>query len=268
MGHPFVLLAWKQLTRYGDVETTLADVDTATVRRDALQWRGLLVTGAWCAFAAVVMIVLEIGRYLVWPPPSSTAGFFDLLLENPVLGLISLDLLFIVSNTLAYLVHIALAVVLWRVNRSAVVIALAFGVVGTAAFMSSTRPVEMLTLAHAYADADAAGRTALLATGDGMLATWTGTGYDVYYFFGFATLLILTVLMLRSSIFTRATAVWGLASAVLMAVPANFGQVGMAFAMVSLVPWSVFALLVWRRLLHLARPAVATAETGDASDAA
>ena len=233
----------------------MTDVDTATVRSDALQWRGLLVTGAWCAFAAVVTIVLEIGRYLLWPPPTSTAGFYDLLLDNPVLGLITLDLLFIVSNTLSLMVHIALAVVLWRVSRSAVVIALAFAVVGAAAFISSTRPVEMLTLAHAYADADAAGRTALVATGDGMLATWTGTGYDAYYFFGFATLLILAVLMLRSSIFTRATAVWGLVSAVLMSVPANFGQVGLAFAVLSLVPWSVFALLVWRRLLDLARPA-------------
>ncbi len=222
---------------------------------DAQQWRGLLLTGAWCAFAAVVLIVLHVCIFLVWPPPQSTAGYFDLLLENPTLGLVSLDLPFIVSNILAYLVHVALAVVLWRVSRSAVVIALAFGVVVTAAFMASPRPVEMLTLAHAYADADAPTRTALLATGDGMLATWQGTAYDIYYFFGFATLLILTVLMLRSSIFTRATAVWGLVSAVLMTVPANFGPVGMAFAVASLAPWSVFALLVWRRLLFLARPA-------------
>lgn len=244
----------------------MTDVDTAVVRSDVLQWRGLLLTGAWCAFAAVVLVVVEIGRYLIWPPPGSTAGFFDLLLDNPVLGLISLDLLFMVSNTLAYLVHIALAVVLWRVNRSAVVVALAFAVVGMAAFMSSIRPVEMLTLAHAYADADGAGRTALLATGDGMLATWTGTGYDVYYFFGFATLLILAVLMLRSSIFTRTTAVWGLVSAALMAVPANFGQVGLAFAVLSLAPWSVFAILVWRRLLQLAQPAAATADRARAPD--
>ena len=246
----------------------MADIDTATVRQDVQLFRGLVVTGAWCAFAAVVMIVVEIARFLIWPPPPTAAGFFDLLLDNPVLGLVSLDLLFIVSSTLTYLVHLALAVVLWRVSRSAVVIALAFGVVGTAAFMSSIRPVEMLTLAHAYADADAAGRTALSATGDGMLATWTGTGYDVYYYCGFVTLLIVAVLMLRSTVFTRATAVWGLVAAVLMAVPANFGQVGLAFAVLSLVPWSVFALLVGRRLLQLARPAVAPAATTAASGVA
>jgi len=110
--------------------------------------------------------------------------------------------------------------------------------------------MDGLTLAHA----DAATRTALLATGDGMLATWTGTAYDVYYFFTLVTLAVLAILMLRSSIFSRATAVWGLVSAVLMTVPTNFGPVGMAFAVASLAPFSVFAFLVWRRLLQLAGP--------------
>ncbi|ANH38532.1 hypothetical protein I601_2104 [Nocardioides dokdonensis FR1436] len=232
--------------------------DRVTPHTDAPQWRGLLVTGGWCAFAVVAMIVVEVGRYLLWPPPTSTAGFYALLLDHPVLGLVSLDLLFIVSNTLTFLVYVALGLALWRVSRSAVVVALAFAVVGTAAFMSSTRPVEMLTLATTYADADEAERTALLATGDGMLATWQGTGYVVYYYLGFATLLILSVLMLRSAVFSRATGAWGLASAVLMVVPATFGQVGLVLAVVSLAPWSVFAVLVGRRLLHLSRPAETT----------
>jgi len=237
----------------------MADADADTVRGDARQWRGLLVTGAWCAFASVAMIVVQIVIYAVWPPPDSTAGFFALLLDNPVKGLVSLDLLYIVSNALMYMVYLALAVVLWRVSRSAVLIALAFCVVGIAAYMSTPRPVEMLTLAHAYADAAPATRTALLATGDGMLATWQGTAYDVYYYFTFVTLALLAILMLRSSIFSRATAVWGLVSAVLMTVPTNFGPVGMAFAVASLAPFSVFAVLVWQRLLKLAGPAGTTA---------
>lgn len=239
----------------------MADVDPATVRSDAQQWRGLILTGAWCAFGSVVLIVLHVPIFLLWPPPESTAGYFDLLLENPALGLILLDLPLIVSNLLAYLLYISLAAVLWRVNRSAVAIALAFGVVSTAAFMASARPVEMLALAHTYANADAATSAAVLATGDGMRATVEGTAYDIYYFLGFAILLILATLMLRSSIFTRATGVWGLASAILMAVPANFGLVGLVFSLLSLVPWSVFAILVWLRLLHLAGPLEPVATT-------
>ena len=239
----------------------MANLDEATVRSDARQWRGLLVTGAWCAFASVVMIAVQIPIYVVWPPPETTAGFYELLLHNPVLGLVSLDVLYVVSNTVMYLVYLALAVVLWRISRSAVVIALAFCVVGIAAFMSSSRPVEMLSLAHAYAEADAETRTALLATGDGMLATWAGTGYDIYYYFTFVTLAVLALLMLRSSIFSRATAVSGLVSAALMTIPTNFGTVGMVFAIASLVPFSVFAVLVGKRLLELASPEKPAAAT-------
>lgn len=226
-------------------------VDLETVVADVRQWRGLVVTGAWVALASVVMIVVQIALYLVWPPPDTTEGFFELLVDNPAYGLVTLDVLYIVSNTLAYLLYLALAVVLWRVSRSGVVVALAFGVLGMAAYMASPRAVEMLTLARAYADAGPAEQVALVATGDGMLATWMGTAFDVYYLYNLITLLIFALLMWRSSVFSRATAVWGLVAAALMAVPSNFGVVGLMFALVSLAPWSVFAVLVWRRLRTL-----------------
>src|SRR5215204_6654191 len=119
----------------------------------------------------------------------------------------------------------------------------------------SPRPVEMLLLARSYAKADATEPVALLATGEGILATSTGTAFDVYYMFNLVTLLIMAVLMYRSQVFSRPTAVRGLVAAALMAVPSNFGTVGLLFALASLVPWAVFALLVARRLLALAAAA-------------
>ena len=235
-------------------------IEAAAVWADVRQWRGLVVTGAWLALTSVVLIVLQIAIYLVWPPPETTEGFYELLLDNPAYGLVTLDLPYILSNLLAYLLYFALAVVLWRVSRSGVVVALAVGVLGMASYMASPRAVEMLTLARAYDGADPAERVALLATGDGMLATWMGTAFDVYYFLNLVTLLIFAVLMLRSAVFTRATAVWGLVAAVLMAVPSNFGLVGLMFALASLAPWSVFAVLVWRRLLRLVAEADALAD--------
>jgi hypothetical protein len=67
------------------------------------------------------------------------------------------------------------------------VIALAFGVLGMAAYMASPRPIEMLQLARSYAEADPAKQLALQATGEGMLATWTGTAFDIYYIFNLVT---------------------------------------------------------------------------------
>ncbi|MDT0165764.1 DUF4386 family protein [Actinotalea sp. AC32] len=215
-------------------------------------WVGLLRVGAWAAVASVGLIVVQVGIYVLWPPPTTTEGFYLLLVERPLQGLLALDLLYVVSNLLAYLLYFALGVVLWRVSRSAVVVALAFGVLGMAAYTASPRPVEMLHLAQSYAGATPDERVALLAVGDGMLATWMGTAFDIYYLFNLVTLLVLALLMLRSPLFGRATAVWGLVAAVLMAVPSNVGVVGLWFALASLVPWSVFALLVWRSLVRLA----------------
>ncbi len=215
------------------------------------QWTGLLRTGKWAALASVALIVIQIVSYVLWPPPETTADFFALLIANPLQGLLALDLLYVISNLLAYLLYLALAAALWQVSRSAVVVALAFGVLGMAAYMASPRPVEMLALARAYQDADPVAQVALLATGDGMLATWTGTAFDVYYFFNLVTMLIFAVLMYRSTVFTRATAIWGLVAAALMAVPSNFGTVGVVFALASLLPWAVFAILVARRLDRL-----------------
>lgn len=226
--------------------------DERDVLADTRQWRGLLLTGAWAALASVALIVVQVAIYLAWPPPEDTVEFFELLRSNPLLGVISLDALYIVSNLLAFLLYLALAVVLWPVSRSAVVVAIAFGVLGMAAYMASPRPVEMLSLAWAYGEAGDVERVALVAVGDGMLATWMGTAFDIYYFFNLVTLLILAILMLRSTAFTRATAIWGLTAAALMAVPSNFGAIGVVFALGSLVPWAVFAVLVARDLLHLA----------------
>jgi hypothetical protein len=245
----------KPLRRPRAEVTTMTVIDLQEVRTDIRSWKGLVVTGAWAALASVALIVLQIGIYVVWPPPTTTVEFFAVLVSNPLHGLLSLDLLYIVSNLLAYLLYFALAVTLWRVSRSGVVIALAFGVLGMAAYMASPRPLEMLALAQAHALADPAEQVALIAAGDGMLATWMGTAFDIYYFFNLVTLLVFAVLMYRSAVFTRATAIWGLVAAVLMAVPSNFGTVGLVFALASLGPWAVFAVLVGTRLLRLAADA-------------
>lgn len=244
----------------------MVTIDDET-RSDLRHWLGLLRTGAWAALASVVLIGVQIAIYLIWPPPDTAEDFFRVLADNPIPGLLMLDLIYPLSNVLTLLLYAALAVALWRVSRSAVAIALALGGIGMAAYMSSLRPVEMLHLARAYTEAGPGDRAALRATGEGMLATWTGTAFDVYYLLNFVTLLIFGVLIYRSTVFSRATAVWGLAAAALMAVPSNIGAAGLVFALASLLPWSVFAVLSARRLLALSREAASTEVRASSPDA-
>jgi hypothetical protein len=93
----------------------------------------------------------------------------------------------------------------------------------------------------------------LLAAGQGMLATYKGTAFDMYYVFNAAALLILAVVMLRSTVFPRAAGTWGLISGILMAIPSTAGGLGMVFALASLLPWMVFCVLIARRLFRLSR---------------
>lgn len=218
---------------------------------DVRRWRGLVLVGAWSAVASVGLTVVQIIIYMIAPPPESTVQFYRLLVDQPARGLLALDLLYVATNLLVFLVYLALAAVLWRARPSHVVIALGFGVLGMAAYLASPRPVEMLQLAHLYSAAGPAEQTALVAVGDGMRATWMGTGFDVYYYCNLVALLLFAVVMFRSRMFPRPTAVWGLVGAVLMTVPTNFGTVGLVVALTSLLPWCVFAVLVARRLFRL-----------------
>ena len=85
-------------------------VDADTIRQDVRQWSGLVLTGAWAALASVALIVIQVVIFLVWPTPRSTPGLCEMLVENPLRGLLALDLLYAVSNLPAYLLYFALAV--------------------------------------------------------------------------------------------------------------------------------------------------------------
>ncbi len=216
-----------------------------------VRWRGVLRVGGWAALASVFLTFVQVWIYVRWPPPETVEGFFALFAERPFVGLLSLDLLYIVNNTIVLLVYLAVFTALLRAYPSTVTIALLLGAMGMAAYMASNPGFEMLSLANAYSGADATARVALLGAGEAMLAVFTGTAFDIYYVLSAVALFLFAGSMLRSRLFSPATGFWGLAAAVLMVVPSSAGTVGMVFALGSLIPWVVFAVLTGRQLLHL-----------------
>ena len=217
------------------------------------RWRGALIVAGWAALASVALTFVQVWIYVQWPPPESVEGFYSLFADNPLLGLASLDLLYIVNNLLVLLVYLGLFLVLRRRFSSTVTIGLLLGAVGMAAYMASNTAFEMLSLANAYAAADAAGRVALLGAGEAMLAVFEGTAFGIYYILSGITLFLFAGAVFASERFSRATGVWGLIAAGFMMVPSTAGTIGMVSALGSLVPWVVFAALVGRHLLRLVR---------------
>lgn len=157
---------------------------------DLDRWQGLLRVGGWAALGSVALTVIQIVVFVTWPPPETVPEIYDLMVRSPVLGLLSMDGVYLLNNLLVLLLYLALAAVLWPGSRSAVALMLALGFVQMAAYYASNPAVDMLTLARLHHEAATSERAALEAAGEALLAAWTGTAFLVYYFLGAFVLLI------------------------------------------------------------------------------
>lgn len=215
-------------------------------------WRGLYKTGVGAGIGMLGIMVLQIILFIAWPPPQTTEDFFGLFQQSWLLGLLSMDLLYILNNMLLIPIYLALYGALKHEAESAMLVALVLGLVGIAAYFSSNTAFEMLTLSNQYAAATSASQqNALMGAGHAELARYRGTVFDVYYVLNAAALLIMAGVMLRSQVFSKTTAWFGLIAGVLMIIPSTAGTIGLVFALLSLVPWAVFLLLVVRRIINL-----------------
>jgi hypothetical protein len=218
------------------------------------RWKSLYRIGGVAALVGVALIPIQIIFFVFWPPPTTVTDWFTLFQDNWLLGLLSLDLLYILNNALLGLMYLAPYAALRRVSESLMAIALTLGLVGIAAYFASTIAFEMLSLSNQYAAAATdAQRDAFLAAGQAMLAIYKRTAFDVYYVLNAVVLFMIAPVMLRSGVFSKATAYAGLAAGVLMIVPSTAGTLGLIFSLASLVPWAMFAVLVARSLFQLGR---------------
>jgi Domain of unknown function (DUF4386) len=232
--------------------TSQQPMNVSHAKTTASAWKPLYRVGGAAALTIVGIMVVQIIVFIANPPPSTVLGYFALFHKNGLLGLLSLDLLYIVDNVLVVLLYLALYAALRRASPSFMAIALALGLVGIAAYFSSNTAFEMLFLSSQYAAATTDMQRSLLqASGQAMLAIYQGTAFDVYYILGAVATLIISVVMLRSTLFGKATAYAGMVAGVLMLIPSTAGTVGLYFAFGSLVPTAIWLILIARRLFWL-----------------
>lgn len=216
------------------------------------RWTGLLRTGGSAALGSVALIVVQLVVFIVWPPVHTVVDVFGLMNENPVLGLLSMDVLLLVNNLLTWLLYLGLGVVLWPVSRSAVTLVVGLGTLQMAAYTASNPALDLLTLARLHAAAAPDERAALAAAGEAVLARWNGTAFVTYYLLGAVVLLILAWLLRRSGRLQPGHRSLGAGGRGADAGAFLVRHRGMVLALASLVPWSVLCVMAGRRLLGLA----------------
>lgn len=209
-----------------------------------ISFRPLYRIAQFLALVMLILIPLQIIIYVIAPPPDTVKGFFELYQQNPFLGLLSLDFLYLLNNMILVIIYLALFILLYREKPVIVLIALILGLIGIACYYPSNPAFEMLTLSNQYFHALPEQQTIYLAAGEALIAGYTGTSFDVYYVLSTLCLLLFAYAILKSTKFKKSVGLWGLASGFFMIVPSSAGMLGMIFSLLSLIPWVVFVALL------------------------
>jgi hypothetical protein len=186
-------------------------VNTETIDSN---WKDLYRIAGIAAVISELIIFLGIVAYFIWPftPGQETTESILLFLQKDRLGgLMSLDFFLFVGNLFSITLFLALYVSLKQVNESYALIALAVGLVAVTLLVPSRPIVEMFALSRSFANAEtevAKGQT--LAAADALLALFNGTNWFMNTLLGSISLLIFSLLMLRSNLYSKSIAYVGI----------------------------------------------------------
>ncbi len=184
-------------------------------------WRTLYILGGAAALIAVLVFRRNLGAefYLfkgfgIWDVPAVTpisAGeWFALLQDNVFVGLTLFGLFDLINYALVGLIFLALFGALRQTNKSAMVVAITFSFVGISVYFASNQAFAMLNLSERYAAATTAAQQAMfLAAGEALLAidnpgaTHQGTGVYLSLLLVLLAGLIISIVMLKSTVFSK-----------------------------------------------------------------
>ena len=218
---------------------------------DDSRWQRLYQLGSIAALIVVLFIPLQVVIFMAWPPPTTAQGYFTTFQNNPVIGLLNLDLLLIIDQVLGIVILMALYAALRRTAEVGMMIALVLGIVVAATYFASNPAFNMLMLGHQYAAAVADVQRAMyLAAGESMLAIYNGTAFHVSYILGALVGTLIGVVMWRSEVFSRVTASMAILANIIslgLYVPV----VGLYLSIFSVLFLEIFYILVARRLWQL-----------------
>jgi len=218
------------------------------------EWKTIFKIGGIATWFIIALIPIQMFFLIAFPPPKTVTGFFTLFQNNWFLGLTSLDLFYLLTNILMIPMYLALFFALYKTNKSLMIIAIIIGFIGISALFASNTSFEFLSLSKQYNAATSdAEKSIFLSAGQAMLSTYKGTAFDVYYVLNAITLLILSFVMLKCDTFSKTTAYIGALTGILMIIPTTAGIIGLSFGIASLIPWTIFSILIAKIFFKLSR---------------
>lgn len=195
-------------------------------------------------YGMIGLIFLQVIIYVMAPPPDTVIEMFELFEAKPFLGLLSLDLLYLLNNALLIMVYFSITLYLMSYKPLMALLALLVGAIGIASYYASNPAFEFLFLSKGFSVASALEKERLLTNGELLLAGYIGTAFISYYILNAIALYLYSIALLLAKDVHKKVGVFGLISAILMSIPSSFGTIGMVFALGSLIPWIIFCLMI------------------------
>ncbi len=99
-------------------------------------WKPLFLIS--CVFCVALLILISIDDilFVISPRPTTVLEYFELLQSNPFLGLVALDLLYVIDQALIIPIILSLYVTLKHINKSVVLVATVSCIVALSTYMS------------------------------------------------------------------------------------------------------------------------------------
>ena len=211
------------------------------------RWVDLYKIAGVATMIMILLIPIQIIIYMLWPTPETALESFTLLQQNKLAGLLSLELTYIISNALAIPLYLAFYVALRRVNPSLMAVAATAGLIAVAVVLTARPAFDLLFLSNQYAAATTdPQRAMLLAAEQAKIALNFGTAQNVHYVLGALALLIISVVMMRSTVFSKLTATLGILANVL-AFGLYVPNIGVYISILSVFPFLTLWLLLCAR---------------------
>ncbi len=186
-------------------------------------WKTLYRIGGVAALIILLIYLIELVVVITFGlPPTTVEGWFAIFQVNRTLGLLRAFSLDIVATFLHAPVFLALFFTLRRERTSnwALLTATILALIGIAVYFATNTVFSMVYLSDQYAGATTdLQRTMALTAGQAILAIYNGSGpFMAFTLYAFAGLMV-SVIMLQNTTFSKATAYTGIIGNILQLGP-------------------------------------------------
>jgi hypothetical protein len=210
------------------------------------RWYGLYRLGGVAALLIAVLLAGEVVIYARYPRPETALEHFELFQDNWLVGLLTLDLLGMLAYLLFIPTMLALYVTLRHISEAVMAVAAVLFFLGVAGFFATNTAFSVLALSDQYAETTSdAERAMTLAAGQAMFTLFNESAFLVSYVMVSAAWLMISVVMLRSTVFSRKTSLAGILAGAAGVAAVVLEHVSTMDAMLALAIALYFAAIVF-----------------------